>query len=107
VERDDAGYPGDPGEQRRDVRESDDGLGPACQRLEVHALDDASDAVAAAKAPYRIDIWVAERSVEVGQAIRVGSGQVAVSPVCMGTYDRFVIQRTAELFGPRYIIPLK
>src|SRR5262249_23544054 len=46
VERDDARLPGDPGEQGRDVRKADDGLRAACQRLEIHALDDSSNAEA-------------------------------------------------------------
>ena len=75
------------------------GLRPPRQRLEVHPVEDAGDAVAAADAPDGIDGGVAEGRVEIGQPLVVGAGQIAVAVAGVRAQDRFVIQRTAERLG--------
>ncbi len=107
MECDDAGHLGNPSQQGGDVREADHGLWPACQSAEIHGVDDSSHAKPAAEAPYRIDLGVAQRFVEVGQSIGVRARQIAVPAVCVRAHDRIVIQRTAELLGSGYIIPLQ
>ncbi len=48
-----------------------------------------------------------DRAVQVGEAVVIGAGQVAVAPGRVRTGGRDVIQRTAQRFGALYIIPVQ
>ena len=104
MERDQPGPPDDAGEQCGDVRVADYRTRVAGERLEVHAVEDASDAVPAAEAPDGVDRVVAKGAVQIGQAILVGPGEIAVVTGGVRRNDGFVIQRTAEQLGAGYII---
>ena len=94
-----------PASRGGDVRVADHRTRAAGERLEVHAVEDASDAVPAADAPDGVDrVGIAKGAVEIGQAIVVGAGEVAVVTGGVRRNDGFVIQRTAERLGAGYII---
>jgi hypothetical protein len=87
-------------QERGDVAVPDQRLGSLEQGVELDPIEDPGDPISTTDAPDRVDGGVGHRVVEIGQAVIVGAGQVAVPAPRAGTQHRFVIQRTAERLGP-------
>jgi hypothetical protein len=96
MEADDSSFPGDGVQERRDVGKANERFGSADQGIEIHSVEQAERAVAAADAPNCIDGRISQRGVQVGQAFVVGTGQIAMASVGMLTQLGLVTQRTAE-----------
>jgi hypothetical protein len=77
VKRHYSGQAGDGIEQRGHIGEADQRLGPAGHGTVVNLIQQPERAIAAANAPNGIDGRVLEGSVEVGNALVVGAGEVA------------------------------
>ena len=69
--------------ERRDVREADERLGRAAQRVVVDGVEDAHRAVAAAEAPDAVDARIADGGVEVREPRGVVAGEIAVARECI------------------------
>ena len=65
--------------QRRDVGEADERLRSARERGVVERVEEAHRAVAAARAPDRVDLRIAQRAIEVAQSFLVAAGEVAAA----------------------------
>ena len=94
-----AGPAADGREQGGDVRIPDHRARAAGQCLEVHAVEDPGDAVAAPDAPHGVDRRIAEGAVQIGQPIGVGAGEVAV--VIRGVRAQRSVRNPAHGTAPR------
>ena len=97
----------DAGKQSRDVRKADHGARATRERFEIHLAEYASQAIPTPQAPDRVDALITKGVVEIGKPVGIGAGEIPVPACRMGGNHRFVIQRTAEPHGPRYIVGSK
>jgi len=78
--------------QRGDVGVSDERLGVALPRLKVDAVENAHRAVSAANAPDPVNGFVGSESVQIGDAMCVYAGEVAVALEHVRADHRFPLE---------------
>ena len=75
-----AGQPLDGVKQRRDIAVADKRLGAAADQIEVEIRQGAGGAIAAAQADDAGHIRIGEHRVQIGGALLIRAGEIAVTP---------------------------
>ena len=74
---------------------------------EVDPVDDPVHAIAAPDAPHRVDIRRRQGRIEVGKAVVIAAGEIAIGLARVGSQVRFIAHRGTELGGARAVVALE
>jgi hypothetical protein len=75
--------------------------------LVVYGVKDSRHAVASAETPERVDCRVLDGTVEIGQALLIGTGQVPVLPARVRARAGLESERLTHLGGASQVIVLE